>query len=158
MTGIYDADRLARLAADIDVWLRELADAHEHITAVESMGPDDTEGGVRWIVRMRGEEKDVSAVWFTVGQRTLRFESYVMPAPEENIAAVFENVLRRNDRLVGAHFSIGAEDAIFLRGEVRNDLVSADELDRILGTVYAAVERCFRPLIRLGFASKFGDR
>ena len=72
----------------------------------------------RWYVRMRGEEKDITTVWLTLGQRTLRYETYVMPAPEENQAELYEHLLRRNDKLVGAHFSIGLEDAVFLRGEL----------------------------------------
>ena len=57
-------------------------------------------------------------MWLTLGQRTLRYETYVMPAPEENAAELYEHLLRRNERLVGAHFSIGIEDAVFLRGEL----------------------------------------
>ena len=72
----------------------------------------------RWYVRLRGEDKDFTTVWLTLGQRTLRYETYVMPAPEENEAALYEHLLRRNERLVGAHFSIGVEDAVFLRGEL----------------------------------------
>ena len=30
------------------------------------------------------------------------------------------------------------------------------ELDRILGSFYAYVEQCFRPALRIGFASRFG--
>jgi len=82
-------------------------------------------------------------VWLTLGQRTLRYETYVMPAPEENHVQLYEHVLRRNDRLVGAHFSIGVENAIFLRGEVPGDRVDRNELDRVLGTLYAQVEQCF---------------
>lgn len=67
---------------------------------------------------MRGEEKEFTTVWLTLGQRTLRYETYVMPAPEENAEALYENVLRRNTKLVGAHFAIGDEDAVFLRGEL----------------------------------------
>ena len=72
----------------------------------------------RWYVRMRGEDKDFTTVWLTLGQRTLRYETYVMPAPEENDGALYEHLLRRNERLVGVHFSIGIEDAVFLRGEL----------------------------------------
>jgi hypothetical protein len=66
-----------------------------------------------------------------------------------------EMLLRRNDALVGVHFSIGAEDAIYLRGEIPDTAVDGDELDRILGTVYSTVEALFRPLLRVGFASRF---
>jgi hypothetical protein len=39
-----------------------------------------------------------------------------------------------------------------------NDAVSEDELDRILGSLYAWVEQFFRPALRIGFASRFKDR
>ncbi|MEX2625527.1 MAG: YbjN domain-containing protein, partial [Ilumatobacteraceae bacterium] len=112
-------------------------------------------GDPRWYVRMRGDEKDITTVWLTLGQRTLRYETYVMPAPEENAEQLYEHLLRRNDKLVGVHFSIGLEDAVFLRGELVNAVLSEAELDRVLGTVYATVEQCFVGLLRIGFATRF---
>ena len=79
-----------------------------------------------------------------------------MPAPEENPAELYEHLLRRNDRLVGAHFSIGIEDAVFLRGELPAVAITEAELDRIIGSMYAYVEQCFGTAIRIGFASRFG--
>jgi hypothetical protein len=151
MTDAYDAGRLADLDRRIDEWLAELAEAHDHILAVDRA--DD--GLVRWYVRMRGEDKEFTTVWLTLGQRTLRYETYVMPAPEENGAELYEHLLRRNDTLVGAHFSIGTEDAVFLRGEMPVGHVNLAELDRVLGTLYAQVEQCFQALLRIGFRSRF---
>jgi len=70
---------------------------------------------------------------------------------------VLEMLLRRNDQLVGAHFSIGSEDAVYLRGEIPDAALSDTELDRVLGTVYVAVESNFRALLRLAFASRFSE-
>jgi hypothetical protein len=151
VTEAWSPGRLAVLERQIDEWLGELAAEHDHIVAVDRSIDDE----VRWYVRMRGEEKDFTTVWLTLGQRTMRYETYVVPAPEENVAAVFEHVLRRNDRLIGAHFSIGAEDALYLRGDVAVSAVSLAELDRVLGTLYAQVEQCFTTLLRIGFASRF---
>ena len=151
MTDPFTGEQLAVLERQIDEWLGELDANHDHIVAVDRSPDDD----VRWFVRMRGDDKDFTTVWLTLGQRTLRYETYVMPAPEENHAQLYEHVLRRNDRLVGAHFSIGVEDAIFLRGEVPVDRVDRNELDRVLGTLYAQVEQCFTGIIRIGFASRF---
>ena len=151
MTDAYDAEQLADLDRRIDGWLAELADEHDHIIAVDRSNDD----GVRWYVRMRGEDKEFTTVWLTLGQRTLRYETYVMPAPEENDAELYEHLLRRNDTLVGAHFSIGIEDAVFLRGELPVTQVTLDELDRVLGTLYAQVEQCFQTLLRIGFRSRF---
>ena len=78
-----------------------------------------------------------------------------MPAPEENHAELYEHLLRRNDRLVGAHFSIGVEDAVFLRGELPLALLDEARARPGLGTLYATVEQCFRPALRIGFASRF---
>ena len=151
MTDAYDAEQLADLDRRIDGWLAELADEHDHIIAVDRSNDD----GVRWYVRMRGEDKEFTTVWLTLGQRTLRYETYVMPAPEENDAELYEHLLRRNDTLVGAHFSIGIEDAVFLRGELPVTQVTLAELDRVLGTLYAQVEQCFQTLLRIGFRSRF---
>jgi hypothetical protein len=108
-------------------------------------------------VRLRGEEKEFTTVWITLGQRTLRYETYVMPAPEENAEQLYEHLLRRNETLVGAHFSIGIEDAVFLRGELPLGHLHEEELDRVIGTMYAAVERIFPVIIRIGFASRFSE-
>lgn len=151
MTDAYDPDALFSLQSDIDTWLDEIAGAHDHILAVDRT----TDDGVRWYVRMRGDDKEFTTVWLTLGQRMLRYETYVMPAPEENDGELYEHLLRRNNGLVGAHFSIGIEDAVFLRGEIPLSLVTIDELDRILGTLYATVEQCFQMLLRIGFRSRF---
>jgi hypothetical protein len=151
VSDLYDAAALAGLGADIDTWLAAFAASSPAVRAVDRIDGDKR----RWFVRMAGEEKDVTTVWITLGQRTLRYETYVMPAPDENAAALFEHLLRRNERLVGAHFSIGVEDAVFLRGELPLPAVTADELDRAIGTLYATVEQVFRGLLRIGFASRF---
>ena len=153
MSDLFDDSSLARLEHNIDEWLSTLRGTNTAIVAIDRAEGDE----IRWYVRMRGEEKEFTTIWITLGQRTLRYETYVMPAPEENAAELYESVLRRNERLVGAHFSIGAEDAIFLRGELPLALVCEPELDRIVGTMYDIVERAFPSLIRIGFASRFTD-
>lgn len=153
MTEACDNEALAVLERKLDEWLAELDAGYEHIVAI-----DRDDGDVlRWFVRMRGEEKEFTTVWLTLGQRTLRYETYVMPAPEENEATLYENLLRRNDRLVGAHFSIGVENAVFLRGELPTSTVSKDDVDQLLGVLYATVETTFASLLRIGFASRFTE-
>jgi putative sensory transduction regulator len=153
MTSWQDDAALDRLEQDIDGWLAGFRAGNPVVAAVDRGEPADAER--RWYVRMRGEEKDFITVWLTLGQRTLRYEAYVMPAPEENAAELYEQLLRRNERLVGAHFAIGVEDAIFLRGELPNLALNEAELDRIIGSLYACVEQSFPAMIRLGFASRF---
>ena len=85
MTDLHVGDRLSDLRRRIDEWLEEMAADNPVIAAIDRGTSDDTSlGEPRWYVRMRGEEKDFTTVWLTLGQRTLRYETYVMPAPEEN--------------------------------------------------------------------------
>jgi Putative bacterial sensory transduction regulator len=153
VSDVHADTAVSALATEIDGWLAQLAAANPTVEAVDRGDGDEH----RWYVRLHGDEKDHITVWLTLGQRTLRYEAYVMPAPEENIAQVYEMALRRNEKLVGAHFAIGVEDALFLRGELPVGSVCADEVDRIVGSIYAYCEQCFPAMIRLGFASRFAS-
>jgi len=148
---IADVATLAELEALIDAWLAEQLDENPVVAAVERGEPSER----RWYVRVHGESKDVFTIWFTLRQRSLHYETYVMPAPEENEGEFFEHLLRRNRKLHGAAFCIGEEDAVFLAGALPFHAVDEGELDRILGSLYAYVEQCFLPALRIGFASRF---
>jgi hypothetical protein len=149
---LTDAE-LDGLEAGIDRWLATQQAGNPAIAAVDRGEP----GQRRWYVRMRGEQKDTFTIWLTLGQRTLRYETYVMPAPEENHQQFYEHLLRRNLDLFGAAFAIGEEDAVFLVGRIPDRSVDEAEVDRILGSLYEWVERFFRPALRIGYASKFKD-
>ncbi len=146
-----DPAELDLLEAEIGAWLAEQLAANPVVAAVERGEP----GERRWYVRLHGEDKDVYSIWYRLGQRTLHFETYFMPAPAENHEACYRYLLARNGELYGMAFCIGAEDAVYLSGQLGNGAVDRSELDRVLGTFYATVERCFRPAMRLGYASVF---
>ncbi|MCP5026837.1 MAG: type III secretion system chaperone [Actinomycetia bacterium] len=145
---------LAALAARFETWLTV---QHTENPLIEAVVPDD-DVAHRWHVRVVGDEKDVFTIRFDLGQRTLHYETYVMPAPEENEARFFQHLLKRNLGFNGAAFAVGDEEAIFLVGQLPNDLVSDDdELDRVLGSMYVYVEQCFRPALAIGFASRIAQ-
>lgn len=137
----------------LESWTASITEDHPVVTSVER-DPDVD----RWYVRARGETKMVTTVWFTVRERTLHFESYFLPTPEENSGAVYEYLLRANARLYDMRFSIGPEDATYLTGVVPLDGLlagGAEELDRLLGCVYATSEECFSVAGRIGFPARF---
>ena len=154
MSELHGNAELELLDVLVSGWLENFMQRDGVIVAIDRGTADEH----RWYVRMQGVEKEFTTVWLTLGQRTVRYETYVMPAPEENAEALWENLLRRNERLTGAHFSIGVEDAVFLRGELPVSALNEDELDRIIGTLWSTVEQVFPSIIRIGFASRFaGD-
>jgi len=145
-------EELDALDGRISAWLTQQLRDNPVVVAVER---DLESGDHRWFVRVTGEAKDVFTIWFHLRQRTLHYETHVMPAPETNHAELYAHLLRRNANLYGAAFCIGEEDAVFLAGQIDNAALTDDELDRILGSLYEFVERFFRPALRLGFAGRF---
>jgi hypothetical protein len=153
MSGPASSEALEAYEGVIDTWLAGELAGNPTVAAVDRGQP----GERRWYVRLRGEEKDTFTIWFTLRQRTLHYETYVMPAPEENHERFYEHLLRRNLKLYGAAFAIGAEEAVFLVGQLPLADVVPEELDRVLGSLYAYVEQFFRPALRIGYASRFSS-
>lgn len=146
-------EELDRLERRVHGWLERAFAENPIMVALDRGEP----GERRWYVRLAGEEKDFTTIWLRLGQRALHAEAYVMPAPEENEGRVYEQLLRRNRSMHGVWFAIGVEDALFLVSQVELDCLSEGHLDRLIGSIYAYVERFFRPALRVGFASRFPD-
>lgn len=142
--------RLAELETLIESWLDAQLTENEAVASVERV-----EGARDWYVRLIGEEKATFGALLSLGQRTLRYETYLMPAPAVAPGDLYEHLLRRNQKLYGLAVAIGAEDAIYLVGQLDVRWVDAAELDRILGSLYLATEQFFRPAMRLGFGEAF---
>jgi Putative bacterial sensory transduction regulator len=142
--------------AALEQWTEQVARENPIVTNIER----DPEVA-RWYVRVRGEEKLVTTVWFTVRDRSVHVESYFMPWPEENVGETFEYVLRASQRFLGLRMVIGPEDALYFRGEVELSTITGgtgsgfEALDRILGSIYHYSEECFRTAMRIGFATRF---
>ena len=137
MSDVHDDTAVSALAAQIDDWLAQLATANPAVEAVDRGEGDEH----RWYVRLRGEEKDHITVWLTLGQRTLRYEAYVMPAPRgerrpgvRDGAAPQREAGRRplRDRCRGR--------AVPARRTASRCGVFADEVDRVVGSIYAYCE------------------
>ena len=151
MTQPADLDELARLEATIDQWLARQLSENPVVDAVER----DVDGPRQWYVRLLGEERDAFTIRYHLRQRTLHYEMYFMPPPVENAAQLYQHLLSRNLKLFGASFAVGEEDAVYLVGQLANTLISDDELDRVLGSMYVWADQFFRPAMRIGYASRF---
>ncbi len=127
----------------IRLWLEDEDGSVEYAEEVEG----------RWAVRMRQETRDATTVWFTVGERSLEFEAYVLPEPRAP-AEVHRLALKRNARAWRCFFALDAENAVVLRGRLAADRVTVRELDRVLGEVYETIELSFRPMVRAGFPAR----
>ena len=152
MSKLATPEDLARLETLITSWTDEMAGADD-VLAVDRL--EDDAFGHRWFVRLRGESKQVTTVWFHLRQRTLHYDTQFMPSPEENREELFELLLQLNRKLFAMRFIIGDEDAVYLDGQMPLEAVDVDMLDRVIGSAYQYTEQWFRPCMRIGYRSKF---
>jgi hypothetical protein len=145
-------DELDRLSTVLETWMAEQVEDNPVVVHWERIPGDQR----WWFLRVTGEEKDVYTIRWYLRQRTLHWETYFMPVPEENAEQLYAHLLRRNLKMYGGAFCIGEEDAVFLVGQLDRSMIGPDELDRVLGSVWTWVEQYFKPALRIGFASRFG--
>lgn len=149
-----DPETLDRIAELVDAWAQTQLAENDSVLGVER----EADNGVRrWMVRLTGEEKQFISVWFALRQRSLSIEAYFMPGPEENVEELWTYLLRLNARIGGLRFAVGLEEAVYLMGATSVHHVTEPELDRLLGAAYAYSEAYFRPAMRIGYATRFGN-
>ncbi|MGH8946932.1 MAG: hypothetical protein ACRDVL_12390 [Acidimicrobiia bacterium] len=112
---------------------------------------EEVEG--RWAVRMHQEVRDATTVWFTVGERSLSFEAYLIPAPPDPTEA-HRQALVRNMRAWRCFYAVDGEGGLVIRGRVAAERVTLEELDRVLGEIYEMVEVGFRPMVAAGWRDR----
>ncbi len=106
---------------------------------------EEVEG--RFAVRMRQTIRDATTVWFTVGQRSLTAEAYVIPALEHPEGA-HRLALIRNHKSFRVNFALDTEEALVLRARIPIERVTAEELSYVLAEIYQTIEISFRSLLR----------
>jgi hypothetical protein len=103
----------------------------------------------RWAARMRQSVRDATTVWWTAGERSVRAEAYLFPAPAHRVDEVYRFCLARNAETWRSRIAVDREGDIVIRSRIANEQVTAAELDRVLGEIYELVELTFPTLVRL---------
>ena len=107
----------------------------------------------RWYVRFGCDGRDAATIYFDLHQRSLRYELYFLPAPddESRLPALHAWLLRRNHDLYGARFSLGRDGDVYLTGRVALEHLTTEELDRIIGVLYELTERWFQAAVTIAY-------
>jgi hypothetical protein len=154
---IVGPDAAAQLDDVVREWARQWR-AGGMIGEIEHPSEPDDRGQHHWMVRLRGEEKDVIALWLTLRQRTVHLETEVMPAPEENREALYRYLLVKNAELRGLHLAIGPEAGIYLVAQVPMGEMSVERLDELVGATVLYVDEIFPTAMAMGLASLYRRR
>jgi hypothetical protein len=112
----------------------------------------------RWYVRFGCDGRDAATIYFDLHQRTLRYELYFLPSPDDAArrAELHEWLLRRNHELYAARFSLGRDGDVYLTGRIALEHLTEQELDRIIGVLFELTERWFQPAVTIAFRSRPG--
>jgi hypothetical protein len=105
----------------------------------------------RLAVRVQQSGRDVTTVWIEIGERTVGFEAYVLPAPRHNTAEVHRQLLRRNDRARFTRFAIDPDGEIYLRARLAAEWLDAAALGSVFAEVAETIDVAFRPLLSAGY-------
>jgi hypothetical protein len=106
-----------------------------------------------FLATLPGEQKLQTHCALIVGDHSLSINAFVIRKPDENEAAVHHWCMTKNATMYGLAFAINELGDIYLVGRLPLTAVTAQELDRILGSVLRYADSAFNPLLELGFAN-----
>jgi hypothetical protein len=105
------------------------------------------------LVTLPGSHKLATMCWLVVGEHAMLVEAFVMRKPDEAREALYDFLLQRNARMYGVAFSVDRLGDIYLVGRVALQSVTADEVDRLLGSVLSYADDNFDAMLEIGFGS-----
>ena len=104
-------------------------------------------------VTLPGERKLQTPCRLDVGTHSFAVHAFVARHPDENHERVYRWLLERNLRLFGVAFAVDHLGDIYLDGRLPLSSVTADEVDRLLGSVLTYADESFNTILELGFAT-----
>jgi hypothetical protein len=109
--------------------------------------------GGRFTVELPGERKLSTPCRLDVGEHAFGVHAFVCRQPDENHERVYRWLLERNLKMFGVAFAVDRTGDIYLDGRLPLTAVTADEVDRLLGSVLTYADESFNTILELGFAS-----
>ena len=107
----------------------------------------------QFFVKLPGTHKLFTNCWLVVGQHALLVEAFVCRKPDENHDEFHRWLLRRNSKTFAVSFALDKVGDVYLVGRLPLAVVTAEEIDRILGAVLQYADESFDTLLEIGFVT-----
>jgi hypothetical protein len=114
---------------------------------------DFTENDGVFSFALPGERKLQTPVRLDVGRHALGVHAFVCRNPDENHERVYRWLLERNLKTYAVSYAVDHLGDIYLDARLPLALVTAEELDGLLGSVLTHADGAFNTILELGFAS-----
>lgn len=154
---LSDADAATRLDETLRRW-SALWHASSFVGEIEHQGLPDDKGHFHWLIRLKGEEKDVITLWLSLRQRTVYAETELMPAPEENREELYRYLMVKNHELRELHLAIGPEAGIYLVTQIPIQELTVERLDELVGATVTYVDEIYPTAMTMGLGSVYRQR
>lgn len=102
------------------------------------------------VVDLPGITRLKTTVVISPGVSTVRFEAFVCRHVEEKHAEVYQMLLQKNRRTAGVAYTLDTDGDIYLVGNLPSSM-TADDLDRVLGSIAERADSDFNKILELGF-------
>lgn len=150
-----DADSADRLDETIKAWSEQWTGT---LLGIEHQASPDDRGHFHWLIRFKGDEKDVITLWLSLRQRSVHAETEVMPAPEENREELLRFLLLKNAEMRDVHFAIGPEEGIYLMTQIPMNELDLDRLDELVGATLTYVDETYPTAMMMGLPALYRRR
>jgi hypothetical protein len=154
---LSDADAALRLDGTLHEWAN-LWNASAFVGQIEHQPLPDDKGHFHWLIRLKGEERDVITLWLSLRQRTVFAETELMPAPDENREELYRYLMVKNHELRELHLAIGPEDGIYLVAQVPVNELTIERMDELVGATVHYVDEIFPTAMTMGLSSVYRRR
>ena len=146
-----DARDESRVSEIVALWSGSWEHASSLLGVEHQSSPDDR-GHYHWLVRLRGEERDVVTVWLALRQRSVHVECEITPAPEQNVEGIYRYVLAKNAEMRELHVALGPEAGLYLVTHVPINEFTSERLDELMGAALLTVDELYPTIMMSGFA------
>ena len=107
----------------------------------------------RFLVDLPGTKKLKTVCGLVLGEHGLRIEAFVCRQPDENREQLWTWLLQHNARMYGVAYSIDGVGDVYLTGRIAAAAVTAEEIDRLLGSVLSYADDHFNTMLEIGFGT-----
>ena len=130
----------------------ELADVVRRTLDERELSYEEAQPGA-FLVKLPGSHKLATMTWLVVGDHSLHIEAFFCRRPDENEAGLYRWLLERNARMFAVAFAVDNVGDVYLTGRLPLSSVTADDIDRVLGSVLTYSDEWFDKALELGFKS-----
>lgn len=126
------ADVIAQTLTDLELEHQKLADDY-------------------FVAELPGTRRLKTTCHLKLSPHSLQVSAFVMRRPDENFEDLWAYLLTKNARAYSVAWAIDKVGDVYLMGRLPLIAVTAEEVDRLLGTVLQMADDNFNPMIEIGF-------